>query len=90
MKIPDEKRRKLDDKVEQMMLLSYTSNGYRCYDFKNDKIIFSRDVVFKKFVDTFLLSPTIEIETEDIEENHEKELRRSNRSNKGVPPNRYG
>lgn len=103
VKIPDEKRRKLDDKAELMILLGYTSNSYRCYDFKKDKIIFSRDVVFERVGDTagtITVPSTIEIQTDNEEENQVNnedeshisnvELRRSDRRNKGVPPIRYG
>lgn len=77
-----------------MILLGYTSNSYRCYDFKNNKIIFSRDVTFQKPSDMIDLSSTTEIEEPNTQhENepiHTNEKRRSNRKNKGIPPNRYG
>ena len=45
--IPDQLRRKLDDKGEQMILLGYHSTGgYKLFDPKSKQIIISRDVVF--------------------------------------------
>ena len=45
--IPDQLRRKLDDKGEQMILLGYHSTGgYKLFDLKSKQIIISRDVVF--------------------------------------------
>ena len=45
--IPDQLRRKLDDKGEQMILLGYHSTGgYKLFDPKSKQIIISKDVVF--------------------------------------------
>ncbi|KAK2352556.1 putative mitochondrial protein [Trifolium repens] len=44
--IPDEKRRKLDDKSEQLILIGYDATGaYKMYNPKNQKVVISRDVV---------------------------------------------
>lgn len=46
--IPDEKRRKLDKKATQMVLVGYDdkSKAYRCYDPLSRKVTISRDVKF--------------------------------------------
>lgn len=45
--VPDQLRKKLDDKGEQMILLGYHSTrGYKLYDAVNKKIIISRDMIF--------------------------------------------
>lgn len=44
--IPKEKRSKLDFKSEKGMMLGYTNNGYRIWNMKEQKVIFSRDVIF--------------------------------------------
>lgn len=49
VKIPKEKRKKLDKKSNELILLGYdenNSNIYRCYDTETNKIIISRDVSF--------------------------------------------
>jgi len=48
IKVPDVKRRKLDDKAEKMKFLGYDMNskGYRLGDVKNRKVIISREVKF--------------------------------------------
>jgi hypothetical protein len=44
--IPDEKRRKLDNKSEQLILIGYDATGaYKMYNPKNQKVVISRDVV---------------------------------------------
>lgn len=44
--VPDELRRKLDDKGEQMILVGYHSTGgYKLYDPINKQTVISRDVV---------------------------------------------
>lgn len=89
--IPEEKRKKLDDSAELMVLLGYDSNNvYRCYDFKTNRVIFSRDVVFKKPNDYFEVPTTINNQSSDSINQEMIEPRKSNRSNKGVPPVRLG
>ncbi|GAU32293.1 hypothetical protein TSUD_63100 [Trifolium subterraneum] len=44
--IPDEKRRKLDDKSEQLILIGYdATRAYKMYNPNNNKVVISRDVV---------------------------------------------
>jgi transposase InsO family protein len=44
--IPDEKRRKLDDKSEKLILVGYDATGaYKMYNPRNHKIVISRDVI---------------------------------------------
>ncbi|GAU39052.1 hypothetical protein TSUD_396570 [Trifolium subterraneum] len=44
--IPDEKRRKLDDKSEQLILIGYDATGaYKLYNPSSKKVVISRDVV---------------------------------------------
>lgn len=90
VRIPKEKRRKLDNSAELMILLGYDSNNiYRCYDFKSNRIIFSRDVVFKKPNEFIEIPSTIQDES-TTESSTSNEIRISERSNKAVPPIRYG
>lgn len=72
-KIPDEKRKKFDDKAKLMKLVGYCedSKGFRLLDVEMNKITISRDV---KFVENDSSSAT--------------SLRRSER-NKNKPPVRY-
>lgn len=46
--VPDEKRKKLDNKSIECIFLGYENNmkGYRFYDVKKEKVIISRDVIF--------------------------------------------
>ena len=46
--VPDERRRKLDDKSEKLVLIGYDMNskGYKQYNSSNEKTIISRDVEF--------------------------------------------
>ncbi|CAJ2647891.1 unnamed protein product [Trifolium pratense] len=45
-RIPDEKRRKLDDKSEKLILIGYDATGaYRMYNPNNKKVVISRDVI---------------------------------------------
>ena len=45
--IPDQKRRKLDDKSEQMIFVCYNSTGsYKLFNPKTRQVVFSRDVHF--------------------------------------------
>ena len=48
MKIPDAKRKKLDDKAVKVKFLGYdqTSKGYRLADIKTNKVVISREVEF--------------------------------------------
>ena len=48
MKIPDAKRKKLDDKAVKVKFLGYdqASKGYRLADIKNNKVVISREVEF--------------------------------------------
>jgi hypothetical protein len=50
VKMPDQLRRKLDNKAAEMVFIGYDSNSkaYRCYDPINKKLKISRDVVFQK------------------------------------------
>ena len=44
--IPDARRRKLDDKIESMILVGYHKIGvYRLFNPINDKIVMSRDIM---------------------------------------------
>ncbi|CAJ2653926.1 unnamed protein product [Trifolium pratense] len=44
--IPDEKRRKLDDKSEKLIFIGYDATGaYRMYNPNNKKVVISRDVI---------------------------------------------
>ncbi|KAK2441923.1 hypothetical protein QL285_013156 [Trifolium repens] len=44
--IPDEKRRKLDDKSEQLVLIGYDPTGaYKMYNPTSQKVVISRDVI---------------------------------------------
>lgn len=87
-----------------MILLGYESNNvYRCYDFKSDRIIYSRDIVIKTQNEFVSIPSSIESDTKHAD-GHGTERnqsgssdetstlvpRRSNRANKGVPPDRYG
>lgn len=52
VKIPNQKRKKLDDSAELMILLGYDANNiFRCYDFKSNRVVYSRDIKFKKMND---------------------------------------
>ena len=46
--VPDERRSKLDDKSEKLVLIGYDMNskGYKQYNSSNEKTIISRDVEF--------------------------------------------
>jgi hypothetical protein len=45
--IPDQMRRKLDDKSQAMILVGYHSTGaYKIYDPKSKKVVFNKDVKF--------------------------------------------
>jgi hypothetical protein len=44
--VPDQLRRKLDDKSSQMMLIGYYSTrGYKLFDPVNKQVVISRDVI---------------------------------------------
>lgn len=44
--VPEQLRKKLDDKAEQMVLLGYHSTGaYKLFDPRRNKVFFSRDVM---------------------------------------------
>lgn len=50
VKVPNNKRTKLDDTSKEMFLLGFdefNSNIYRCFDREKERIILSRDVIFK-------------------------------------------
>ena len=79
--MPDEKRRKLDAKSEKGILVGYCGekDGYRIWMPNSNKVVTSRDVIFKESVPTFnfditirndeLSNQTVEYEvTEDKEE----------------------
>ena len=77
--IPDQLRRKLDDKGEQMILLGYHSTGgYKLFDPKSKQIIISRDVVFDESrswnwkQNTEMKGPTIMIRSEEEEQEQEQ------------------
>ncbi|UYV83386.1 hypothetical protein LAZ67_23000842 [Cordylochernes scorpioides] len=55
--VPDEKRRKLDAKSEKGILVGYCSNkdGYRIWIPNSNKVVTSRDVIFKETIPTFSL-----------------------------------
>lgn len=104
--VPDEKRKKLDAKAIQAVMVGYdlSSKAYRCYVPSTGKIVISRDVQFvNKDSDWKILESSTEnivIDDESlvdrnvtginnapiVEEN--VALRRSERSNKGIPPTR--
>jgi hypothetical protein len=45
--IPDQKRRKLEDKGESMVLIGHDPTGaYRLFDPLKQKVVISRDVIF--------------------------------------------
>jgi len=45
--VPDQLRRKLDNKSQVMIMVGYHSTGaYKLYDPNNKKIVFSKDVKF--------------------------------------------
>lgn len=74
-KIPDVKRRKLDDKAEKLVFVGYDmiSNGYRLGDVTKNKVIISRDVKFlcdKVYVD-LNLDLDSDIVDEDVESENE-------------------
>jgi len=50
--VPDEKRSKLDPKVEKCIFIAYSSKqkGYRCFNPSTRKLQVSRDVVFDEMV----------------------------------------
>ena len=48
--VPDQLRRKLDDKSSQMILVGYHSTGgYKLFDPENKMIVISRDVIIDEF-----------------------------------------
>jgi len=48
--VPDQLRRKLDKKGEQMIMLGYhTIEGYRLYDCNSRKVVISSDVIFDEY-----------------------------------------
>ena len=48
--MPDQLRKKLDDKSSQMILVGYHSpRGYKLFDPENKKIVISRDVIIDEF-----------------------------------------
>ncbi|UYV63153.1 hypothetical protein LAZ67_2003300 [Cordylochernes scorpioides] len=55
--VPDEKRRKLDAKSEKGIFVGYCSNkdGYRIWMPNSNKVVTSRDVIFKETIPTFSL-----------------------------------
>ncbi|UYV71898.1 hypothetical protein LAZ67_9000983 [Cordylochernes scorpioides] len=55
--VPDEKRRKLDAKSKKGILVGYCSNkdGYRIWMPNSNKVVTSRDVIFKETIPTFSL-----------------------------------
>ncbi|UYV60529.1 hypothetical protein LAZ67_1001422 [Cordylochernes scorpioides] len=55
--VPDENRRKLDAKSEKGILVGYCSNkdGYRIWMPNSNKVVTSRDVIFKETIPTFSL-----------------------------------
>lgn len=55
VKIPNEKRRKLEQSSKEMIFLGNdinNSNIYRCYDKENNKIVISRDVTFENSLES--------------------------------------
>ena len=48
VEIPDEKRQKLNPKLEKCILIGYSleQKGYKCYNPSTRKVLVSRDVVF--------------------------------------------
>lgn len=101
--VPKEKRRKLDPKSIQCIMLGYCeeSKGYRLWDGKNKRLLKSRDVVFQE---TAPLTEAVEqkenvlldvqaaesvSETETVTVDNQSGNRSSMRSNKGVPAKRY-
>ncbi|KAK2370871.1 putative mitochondrial protein [Trifolium repens] len=71
--IPDEKRKKLDDKSEQLILVGYDATGaYKMYNPKNQKIIISRDVIVDEKSQWKWESSNkkhVEVQLDDIEHN---------------------
>lgn len=50
--VPDQLRKKIDDKGEQMILVGYHSTGgYKLYDTVNKRIVIIRDVIFDELKD---------------------------------------
>lgn len=137
VKIPNEKRQKLDDSSTKMILLGYDSNNiYKCYNQETNRIVYSRDVKFINNEDIqislrstnqsdeilplidplFIDLPSTDSESElssefdqtdsqasydqskttdpspvtTSSESAEPLPRRSSRTNKGIPPIRYG
>ena len=46
--VPKELRKKLDPKAELCIFVGYSSNGYRMFNLKKQKFIWSRDVIFNE------------------------------------------
>ncbi|WJX11887.1 hypothetical protein P8452_02442 [Trifolium repens] len=71
--IPDEKRKKLDDKSEQLILVGYDATGaYKMYNPKNQKIVISRDVIVdekSKWNWESNNKKHVEVQLDDIEHN---------------------
>lgn len=100
--IPDEKRRKLDSKAIEAIMVGYdlSSKAYRCYVQSTGKVVISRDVRFVSKDSNWKASDNIVTverslnNRNDVETNNEpnnapeQEPRRSARSNKGIPPKR--
>jgi hypothetical protein len=63
MHVPDEKRSKLNPKVEKCIFIGYSleQKGYRCFNLSTRKLQVSRDVVFDEIVSWY---PPLKI-TED-------------------------
>lgn len=101
--VPKEKRRKLDPKSIQCIMLGYCkeSKGYRLWDVKSKRLLKSRDVVFQETAplteaaeqeeDVLLDVQAAESvsETETLRVDNQSGNRSSMRSNKGVPAKRY-
>jgi len=63
--IPDQRRRKLDDKGEPMIFVGYNSIGsYKLYSPKERKVCFSRDVHFEQFRSWYEVVSTTSAEVE--------------------------
>lgn len=105
MHIPDQKRRKLDNKAVRMILVGYDeqSKAYRCFNPATRKVTISRNVRFvvkegsDALVEFDVADDQIVTESgggiEHASEGAEAEenlVRRSDRPNKGIPSVRFG
>jgi hypothetical protein len=76
--VPDEKRSKLDPKVEKCIFIGYSleQKGYRCFNPSTRKLQMSRDVVFDEMVSQYpplKISEDGEVRTGDVASNVEQE-----------------